>query len=77
MVTSGADVASVGRYMGAYTVAFSLALVIAPVTGTAVYEHLGPSALWFGIGGIGLVLGAGFAALGPHFRAPHAGGETP
>jgi MFS family permease len=57
-----------GRYMGIYTLAFSTAFVIGPVAGTAVYQHLGPDVLWFGIGGIGILLGIGFAALSKPLR---------
>ena len=52
-----------GRYMGAYTLAFSTAFVAGPVVGTAVYQHLGPNALWSGVGCLGIVIGAAFAAL--------------
>lgn len=52
-----------GRYMGIYTLAFSTAFVAGPIVGTAVYERLGPNALWFGIGGIGVLLGIGFGSL--------------
>ena len=52
-----------GRYMGIYTLAFSTAFVVGPIVGTAVYERLGPNALWFGIGATGVLLGVAFAAL--------------
>jgi predicted MFS family arabinose efflux permease len=54
---------STGRYMGAYTLAFSAAFVAGPVVGTAVYQHLGPETLWYGIGATGILLAFGFAAL--------------
>jgi MFS family permease len=57
-----------GRYMGIYTLAFSTAFVVGPVAGTAVYQHLGPDVLWFGIGVIGMLLGLGFAALSKPLR---------
>jgi MFS family permease len=57
-----------GRYMGIYTLAFSTAFVIGPVAGTAVYQHLGPDVLWFGVGVIGVLLGIGFAALSKPLR---------
>jgi predicted MFS family arabinose efflux permease len=63
VVAERAGRASTGRYMGAYTLAFSAAFVVGPVAGTAVYQHLGPETLWHGIGATGLVLGFGFAAL--------------
>jgi len=63
VVAQRAGRGQVGRYMGAYTLAFSAAFVVGPVAGTAVYEHIGPNALWFGVGGVGVALGLGFASL--------------
>jgi predicted MFS family arabinose efflux permease len=57
-----------GRYMGIYTLAFSTAFVIGPVAGTAVYERLGPDALWFGIGAIGIFLCLAFSVLSQPLR---------
>jgi MFS family permease len=62
-----------GSYMGLYTMGFSVAFVIAPLGGTWVYEHLSPETLWFGVGGLGVVLFlAAVALIGP-FREPGAG----
>jgi hypothetical protein len=49
--------------MGAYTVAFACAFVVAPAVGSLVYERLGAHVLWLGIGALGLIAGAGFLAL--------------
>ena len=68
VVAERAGTAATGRYMGAYTLAFSTAFVIGPIAGTAVYQHLGPEALWYGIGAVGVILGAGFAALSKPLR---------
>jgi predicted MFS family arabinose efflux permease len=68
VVAERAGRGQVGRYMGIYTLAFSTAFVIGPVVGTAVYESIGPDALWFGIGGIGVFLGIGFASLSKSLR---------
>lgn len=57
-----------GRYMGAYTLAFSIAFLLSPVVGSAVYERLSPDALWLGVGALGLPLAAGFFALSRPFR---------
>jgi len=57
-----------GRYMGLYTMAFSIAFVIAPLAGTWVLERHGPRTLWFGTGVLGFVLLAGALALIPAFR---------
>jgi len=63
IVADRADPASTGRYMGAYTVSFSAALVAAPILGTTIWEGLGPTVLWGAVGVLGLVLGTGFFAL--------------
>ncbi len=56
-------VASSGRYIGAYTLSFSCAFVLAPLVGTTVYQRFGPNVLWAAIGVAGLPLWAGFFAL--------------
>ena len=63
IVADRADERSRGRYMGLLTMSFGLALMLAPVVGTRVYEQLGPDVLWFGCGIVGVVLWIGFAAL--------------
>jgi MFS family permease len=63
VVAERAGGSAVGRYMGVYTLSFSTAFVIGPVAGTAVYQNLGPSVLWFGIGALGVALWFAFAAL--------------
>jgi predicted MFS family arabinose efflux permease len=52
-----------GRYMGLYTMAFSVAFVFAPAGGTWVYDNLGPDRLWFGVGLLGPLLWLGALAL--------------
>jgi len=47
------------RYQGAYNMAWSLAVLVGPVTGSWVLEHLGRTALWngcLGVGAVGAVL---------------------
>lgn len=68
VVAQRAGRGQVGRYMGIYTLAFSAAFVVGPVAGTFVYEHFGPNALWFGVGGVGILLGLGFASLSNSLR---------
>jgi predicted MFS family arabinose efflux permease len=63
VVAERAGTTSVGRYMGAYALAFSTAFVLGPIVGTAVYQNLGPGVVWLGIGAIGVVLAFAFAAL--------------
>jgi predicted MFS family arabinose efflux permease len=69
-----APAASRGSYMGAYTLAFSLAAVVAPTLGTLVYARFGPAVLWMGVGAAGLVLFGGFNGLAARLRRPGAEG---
>jgi predicted MFS family arabinose efflux permease len=63
-----APAAASGRYMGAYSLAFSFSFVLAPAIGTAVYERFGPTALWFGVAATGVVLLVACARLARRFR---------
>ncbi len=73
VAASRAPAAASGRYMGAYSLAFSFSFVLAPAIGTAVYEGLGPTALWFGVAATGVVLWAACVRLARWFRpAPGA-----
>ncbi|MEU0570076.1 MFS transporter [Nonomuraea sp. NPDC005983] len=56
-----------GRYSGLFGFAWSLASMLAPLAGSALLEF-GREALWFTIGGVGLVSAAGMLALGPAIR---------
>jgi MFS family permease len=59
-----------GQYMGLYAMAYSIAFILAPITGTLVYERLGPATLWHGMGLVGVTLGSSFWALSRFFRSP-------
>ncbi len=54
---------SQGRYMGLFSFAFSLSMILGPMVGTTVYSRYGPSALWFGCGATGIILYAAFSWL--------------
>jgi predicted MFS family arabinose efflux permease len=54
---------SLGRYMGVFHLTFAAAFVAAPLAGTWIYQRLGAGALWYGCGGVGLFLWAGFHLL--------------
>ncbi|MFF0767512.1 MDR family MFS transporter [Nonomuraea wenchangensis] len=56
-----------GRYAGLFGLAWSAAAVLAPLLGGPLLE-LGPRALWFTIGAVGLASAAGMLALGPAIR---------
>ncbi len=68
VVAARAGRRSAGRYMGAYTLSFATAFVVSPLIGSVVYQRLGPSALWYGIGCCGVLLFAGFSMLSRRFR---------
>jgi MFS family permease len=52
-----------GRHMGWFGVSFSLAWMLGPLVGAAVYARISPPALWYGCGGLGIVLALGFLRL--------------
>jgi len=53
-----------GQYMGAYTMVFALAFIVAPLSGTFVWDRFGADMLWYGIGVLGLLLWGGATVLG-------------
>lgn len=63
LIANRAGSVGLGRYMGLFSFSFSLAMIIGPVIGTAVYGRFGPTALWFGCGGVGCFLFAAFSLL--------------
>ncbi|MEO8277263.1 MAG: MFS transporter [Thermoanaerobaculia bacterium] len=63
-VAARAGAARAGRYLGAYTMAFATAFLLAPAIGLTVYDRFGPRALWGGAGVLGVLLGCAFWALG-------------
>jgi predicted MFS family arabinose efflux permease len=72
VVAERADPANRGRYMGLYTMAYSVAFIIAPVAGTWIYDRFGPTALWTVVGGLGVPLLAGSVALRGPLRKSRA-----
>jgi len=63
-----------GKYMGIYTLSFSLSFVIGPVAGAWIYEHWGPMILWSSIGVIGVAIFAGIMLLNHTARSIPVGG---
>jgi MFS family permease len=62
-VAEVAPPASRGTYMGLYTMAFNLAVVVGPPLGTALLERSGGRALWLTMLGLGLVSAALFTRV--------------
>jgi MFS family permease len=53
-----------GKYMGLFSFAFSLSMVVGPILGAKIYDSFGSSILWFSCGVVGIILWLGFIALG-------------
>ena len=52
-----------GRYQGAYSLSFGLALIVAPTVGSLVMQHFGARTLWLGAFALGLLTMLGQLAL--------------
>lgn len=68
LVAGRAGERSRGRYLGLSSLAFSLAFIIAPAAGTAVYGRFGGTALWFGCAAVSVLLAGAFSLLRPAFE---------
>jgi MFS family permease len=53
-----------GLFQGVYVSAWGLSGFLGPLLGGWIYQNLGPQALWFGCFGLGLLVAAGYLALG-------------
>lgn len=58
-----AEKGSAGSYMALYTIAYSVANIIAPLLGTQVIAHWGYSTLWYLLGGMAATSWVGFRIL--------------
>jgi predicted MFS family arabinose efflux permease len=68
LIARRADDTNRGRYMGMNSFVFSLAFVIAPAGGMAIYERLGPDAVWYVCAAACVVITGAFSALRPHLE---------
>ena len=76
-VAARAGSARAGRYMGAYTMAFATAFLLAPALGLSVYDRYGGGVLWGAAGVVGGALWLGFWGLGRVLAsAPSAPGAS-
>ncbi|MBM3310244.1 MAG: MFS transporter [Candidatus Aminicenantes bacterium] len=62
-VTATRAGASAGRYLGVLSLVFSLSMLVAPLCGNWLYEKIGGDALWYVMGGAGILTSFGFWAL--------------
>jgi MFS family permease len=76
-IAGRASAANSGAYMGLFTLTFSLAMMISPITGTWVYNRFGPQVLWFGAGSMGLLVWAGLKGFGRSARSRRAEKAVP
>jgi MFS family permease len=72
LIAGRADDTTRGRYMGMFSFSFSLAFIISPAAGTAIYERFGGDAVWIVCAAVCFLLAAAFSALRP---ALQEGGE--
>ena len=68
LIAGRADDSNRGRYMGMNSFAFSLAFIVGPPVGTAIYDGLGPDAVWYACAGACVVIALAFSALRPHLE---------
>jgi len=66
LIAGRADDTTRGRYMGMFSFSFSLAFIISPAVGTAIYERFGGDAVWVVCAAVCLLLAAAFSALRPY-----------
>jgi predicted MFS family arabinose efflux permease len=70
LIADHSDDAVRGKYMGMFSFAFALAVTVGPALGAAIYDSLGPNFLWFGCGGMGILLWLGFTSLKDSENSP-------
>jgi predicted MFS family arabinose efflux permease len=63
LIANHSEDAERGKYMGIYSFAFALSLMVGPTVGAKIYASLGPEVLWFGCGILGILLWVGFISL--------------
>ena len=66
LIAERADDSNRGRYLGMNSFSFSLAFVVAPAAGTAIYDGLGPDAVWYVCAAVCAVITVAFSLLRPH-----------
>jgi predicted MFS family arabinose efflux permease len=72
LIAARADDSNRGRYMGVFSFVFSLAFIIAPAGGTAIYDRFGADAVWYVCAALSVVIAAAFSALRPFLEKERA-----
>ncbi|MCP4152145.1 MAG: MFS transporter [bacterium] len=65
MIANHSSDAVRGKYMGFFSFAFALSLIVGPALGAAVYDYFSPEVLWYSCGIMGILLYLGFYTLKP------------
>jgi MFS family permease len=68
LIAGRADDSNRGRYMGLFSFVFSLAFIVAPAGGTAIYDRFGGDAVWYVCCGLCFLLAVAFSALRPRLE---------
>ena len=68
LIAQRSDESNRGRYMGLSSFSFSLAFIVAPLVGMAVYGRLGGDAVWYVCCGVSLLLALAFSVLRPYLN---------
>lgn len=66
LISKRADDSNRGRYMGLNSLSFSLAFIVGPPIGTAIYDRLGPDAVWYVCAATCALIAFAFSALRRH-----------
>jgi len=69
VVTNLAAAEARGRYQGTFGMSWSLASMLGPIVGAAVFDHAGAGALWGGCAGLGIAVALGYLATSAGRRA--------
>jgi hypothetical protein len=68
LIAGRADDSNRGRYMGLNSLSFSLAFIVGPAVGTAIYDGLGADAVWYVCAATCVVIAVAFSVLRPHLE---------
>ena len=60
-VVQQAGINDQGKYMGAFSLSFTVAAIVGPTVGTAVYSARGGDSVWYAVGVLSVLLSVGFS----------------